>query len=159
MITNVAAEFPAASAMWGQIDLIVQEELAKAKIPNSTVAIIQGENVEYLSYPDAAADSEQMLDMYALFQIGSVSKAYTGLGILLLEDDGLLSLEDPVSKYLPWFTVSYEGKTVPSDVLTIADLIYHTSGFTNSESKYPNAIIGISLEESVRQINESELAF
>ena len=154
---HAASGVSSASDKYEQIDTIVREELAKANIPNSAIAIIQGEDAEYLFYPDA--DCESTLDRHALFQIGSVSKAYTGLGILLLEDEGLLSLDDLANKYLPWFTVSYEGKTVPPEELTIANLLYQTSGFTNDETKYPNASSGMSIEESVRQINESELLF
>jgi CubicO group peptidase (beta-lactamase class C family) len=141
----------------GQIDAVVSEELFKAKIPNASISIIQGNEVKYLSYPDGG--SGFAVDEYTLYQIGSVSKSFTGLGILLLEDNDLLSLDDPVNKYLPWFTVSHNRKAVSSDVLTIADCLYQTSGFTNDEARYPSAKHGMSLEDSVRQINKCELAF
>ncbi len=41
-----------------------------------------------------------------------MSKAFTGMGILLLEEQGLLSMTDPIQKYLPWFTLKYQGKPV-----------------------------------------------
>jgi len=56
LLNNMGAELPVASAMWRQIVLIVQEELAKAKLPNSTIAIIQGESVEYLRRKNMQSD-------------------------------------------------------------------------------------------------------
>lgn len=140
-----------------QFDNVVLDELTESKIPNAAIAIIRGDEVESLSYPNKV--SEPADDEYTLFQIGSLSKSFTGLGVLLLEDNGLLSLDDPVSKYLSWFTVSYGGKSVPPEAFTIANLLYQTSGFTNSEAKYPSASDGMSIEESVRQISGSDLEF
>ncbi|MGB3467218.1 MAG: serine hydrolase domain-containing protein, partial [Cyclobacteriaceae bacterium] len=53
------------------------------------------------------------------FRIGSVSKTFTATLILMLEKDGLLSTEDPVSKFLP----GYQHGEV-----TISQLLSHTSG-------------------------------
>ncbi|MCL1819505.1 MAG: beta-lactamase family protein [Oscillospiraceae bacterium] len=152
--TNAAAE----SSDREQVDSVILNELAKAKIPNAAIAIMRGEETEYLFYPDTNKNGRTAADMNTLFQIGSLSKAYTGLGILLLEDEGLLSLDDPVSEYLPWFTVSYDGESVPPEAFTIANLLYQTSGFTNSD-KYPSASVGMSVEEGVRLANGKELAF
>lgn len=154
---TAAGESSAVSDIHEQIDRVVSNEISKASIPNAAIAIIRGDEVEYLSYSNS--DGEPAVDKHTLFQIGSVSKAYTGLGVLLLEDEGLLSLDDPISKYLPWFTVSYDGKTVPADDLTVANALYQTSGFTNSEGRYPTASYGMSIEENLRQISGSELVF
>lgn len=56
------------------------------------------------------------------FHIGSITKQFTAASILLLEQDGKLAINDPISKYLP---------SMPADkkTLTIAQLLAHTSGF------------------------------
>ncbi len=64
-----------------------------------------------LNVPHAATD---------VFMIGSVSKQFTAAAILLLEEDGLLRVNDPVSKYLPNF--------MPGVQITIEQLLTHTSG-------------------------------
>jgi CubicO group peptidase (beta-lactamase class C family) len=74
-----------------------------------------------------------------LYQIGSLTKAYTGLAILLLEDEGVLFPSDPVTKYIPWLTFTYQGSIVKSEDFTIAALLYQTSGLTNDENTYPQA--------------------
>jgi len=74
-------------------------------------------------------DSEQD----TIFQIGSVAKSFTGFGVLMLEDMGLLSVYDSVNQHLPWFWVNYNGTPVPHEDITIYNLLHHTSGFTSDE--------------------------
>ncbi|MBN3520236.1 beta-lactamase family protein [Algoriphagus lutimaris] len=56
-----------------------------------------------------------------VFQIGSMTKQFTAVGILILEEEGKLSIEDDVRKYIPDFPVQGEK-------LTIQHLLNHTSG-------------------------------
>jgi CubicO group peptidase (beta-lactamase class C family) len=55
------------------------------------------------------------------FRLGSMTKQFTAALILLLQDDGKLNIEDPVSKYLPDTPKAWEK-------ITLADLLGHTSG-------------------------------
>lgn len=56
------------------------------------------------------------------FQLASVSKQFTAIAILLLEQDGKLRIEDPLRKYIP--ELPYEG-------VTLQHLLNHTSGLPN----------------------------
>ena len=94
-------------------------ELSRLRIPNAAIAIISGDDVQYI-FKDSAQDM--------LFQIGSVSKSFTGFAVLLLEDIGLLSLNDPINIHLPWFEVYYQGERVPHEAMTIANFLTQTDG-------------------------------
>ena len=124
-----------------EISSMIQEHVDKAKIPSVSTGMIRGDNVSFLS------KGSQTADQNTLYTIGSTSKAFTALSILWLEDEGLLSLDDSVAKHLPWFKVKYDGKNVPDEDLSIANLVYQTSGFTNDESKFPTAKAEMTLEE------------
>lgn len=63
----------------------------------------------------------------SVFDIASVSKQFTGVAILLLEQDGLLSLDDPLSLYVP-------GLGSDSDRITISALLHHTTGIADYTS-------------------------
>lgn len=72
-----------------------------------------------------------------IFQIASMTKPVTAMGILMLEEEGKLSIEDPVEKHLPEFrgqqlVTKKEGSTVtlakPARPITLKDLLTHTSG-------------------------------
>jgi len=74
-----------------------------------------------------------------IFQIMSMTKPITAVALMILAEEGRLSLSDPVEKYLPefkgmWLVESQDGdKTLtlkrPSRPITIRDLLTHTSGF------------------------------
>lgn len=55
-----------------------------------------------------------------LYRIGSITKTFTAMGIMMLEERGLLSTEDPISKYIPDY--------IRGDDITIHNLLTHTSG-------------------------------
>lgn len=61
------------------------------------------------------------------FQLGSVSKSFTALIVLQLADEGLLSLDDPISKHLPSFRTRDKAA---SDLITIRHLLNHRSGLS-----------------------------
>lgn len=136
-----------------EINEMVQEHMDKAKITSVSIAFIQNGEATYLSYGENSADK------LSLYQIGSTTKAFTALGVLWLEDEGLLSLDDPVSWYIPWLTIKHDGVDVPIEDFSIANLLYQTSGFTNDEARFPSAEDGMTLEDSVRALVNCELAF
>lgn len=61
----------------------------------------------------------------ALFQIGSITKVWTGVLIMQLVDEGLLTLETPVREVLPGFSVADAGVSAR---VTVRELMTHTSG-------------------------------
>lgn len=136
-----------------EISDMIQEHVDKAKIPNGSTGLIHGDKATFLS------KGEQPSDQDTLYYIGSTSKAFTALGVLWLEDQGLLSLDDPIAKYLPWFKVKYEGKTIPDEDISIKNLIYQTSGFINHEKKFPTAKANMTLEEYAQTFSGAELEF
>jgi len=128
----------------------ILNELRRANIPNAAVAVIQDGETSYI-LKDSAYDT--------LFQIGSVAKSFTGFGVLLLEDMGLLSVSDPVNQQLPWFEVRYNGEIVPHESVTIYNLLQHTSGFTSDERRFPSTVGEMTKDEMIAQLVGVELAF
>src|SRR5687768_666088 len=63
-----------------------------------------------------------------VFRIASMTKSFTAMAILKLRDDGKLSLEDPVSKYVPELA-GLPYPTSDSQVLNIRHLLTHSEGF------------------------------
>jgi CubicO group peptidase (beta-lactamase class C family) len=73
----------------------------------------------------------------ALFRIASMTKPITAIGIMILQEEGKLSVDDPVEKHLPEFrgqrlVASRDADSVtlkkPSRPITLRDLLTHTSG-------------------------------
>ncbi|MEO8713208.1 MAG: serine hydrolase domain-containing protein, partial [Parafilimonas sp.] len=104
-----------------------------------TIIVKDGEVVQYKGYGYSDAASKKTMESNSIFRIASQTKAIVSTGILMLYDQGKLSLNDPVSKYIPAFaneTVLDKYKasdttytTVPAKrSITIKDLLTHTSG-------------------------------
>lgn len=101
------------------IDALVARTLADTGVPSAEIAVVRdGQLVFNKAYGKA---SETLKADPALpYQIASNSKQFTAMGLLLLRDEGKLSLDDPVAKYIPGIT--------GGDTITIRELLSHTSG-------------------------------
>jgi CubicO group peptidase (beta-lactamase class C family) len=68
----------------------------------------------------------------SIFQVASMTKPVTALAVLMLEEEGRLSIEDPVAKILPDFEAQaklpLKDGTLPARPITVKDLLTHTSG-------------------------------
>ncbi|MDB5388687.1 MAG: estB 3 [Planctomycetaceae bacterium] len=82
-------------------------------------------------------ETKQPLAKDGLFRIASMTKPVTAMGIMILQEQGKLSVEDPVERHLPEFkgqklvssrTDGLETLKKPSRPITIRDLLTHTSG-------------------------------
>ena len=77
----------------------------------------------------------------SVFRIGSISKQFTAMAIVLLEERGLLSFDDPINKYIPDL-IEYDHN------VTIRHLIHHYSGLGDYEySDYPGRFVNAVGEE------------
>ncbi|MFZ0284204.1 MAG: serine hydrolase domain-containing protein [Terriglobales bacterium] len=105
-----------------QIDAVAADVLAKTGVPSASIAIVQNGKITYLqAYGDARLDPKTPATPAMRYSIGSISKQFTATAILLLREQGKLSLDDKVSKFLP-------GLTRANDV-SIRELLSHTSGY------------------------------
>jgi CubicO group peptidase (beta-lactamase class C family) len=66
------------------------------------------------------------------FRIASMSKAFTGLSILMLRDAGKLRLSDPVATHIPE-TAGWAPATPDSPAITVGDLLHHVAGFVTDD--------------------------
>lgn len=127
----------------------------KADIPGLSFVLVDENNTYTKNWGYADKKNKIPVTSKTLFELGSASKAFSALAILKLEEDSLISLDDEVSKYIPWFKVFYNKKEVQ---ITLRDLLHHTSGIpTETVSKIPPGEEDNMLEKTVRVINNLEL--
>lgn len=93
--------------------------------PNIAVAITDNNKTIYLKH----FGNTQKVNKYL---IGSNTKSFTALITLILQEKGLLNIDDPVNKYLKWF--KYKNNNV-SNKITIKNLLQHTSGIDTEMGK------------------------
>ena len=91
-----------------------------------SVAIVHRDGSEWingLGTADVASGRANTAD--TLFRIGSTSKAFAALSILMLADQGKLSLDDPVRKLVP--DVWFENRWEATDPIRVVHLLEHTT--------------------------------
>ena len=106
----------------------LEKILKDTHTPGVSVAIVHKDGPEWvagLGIADVAANRANTAD--TLFRIGSTSKAFTSLSILMLADQGRLSLDDPVHKLVP--DLWYENRWESTDPIRIVHLLEHTTGW------------------------------
>jgi len=118
--TDAQTQLPA--EVQQKIDKVATDALAKSGVPGASIAVVKDGQIAYLhAYGDARLDPKIPARPEMRYSIGSISKQFTAAAILLLQEQGKLSLDDKVGKFLP-------GLTRASEV-TIRQILSHTSGY------------------------------
>lgn len=157
--TTEAVPLSLSQAEIEKIEAFVQRQMAIWKIPGISLVIVKGDQTVYQKgFGFADLDKKEPVTATTLFELGSASKAFTGLAILQLEEKGMIKLTDPVDKYLPWLKMKFQGNEVP---VTIGNMLYHTSGLPHYEtlSTIPASLEDDALEEAVQKLVGKELMF
>ena len=114
-------------------------------------------SLDAVGYLDVAARAPMPTD--ALFWIASQSKPMTAAAFMMLVDEGKVSLDDPVSKFLPefrdqWVAVERDNDHIllkkPAQPVTIRHILSHTSGLPFSSAMEKPTLDGLSLKDGVR---------
>ena len=120
--------------------------------------------VSYEAVGSLNLDKKTPMTKDALFRIASMTKPITAIGIMILADEGKLSVDDPVEKYLPEFkgqmqVVTKSADTVtlkkPTRPITLRDLLTHTSGLQGS---LPTGLSDLYVKRN-RTLAEAVIAF
>ena len=106
----------------GKIDAVATRVLEATGVPSASIAVVKDGKVAYThAYGLARLAPPLPADPSMRYSIGSISKQFTAAALLMLQQDGKLKLDDPVSKYLPKLTRANE--------VTLRMLLSHTSGY------------------------------
>lgn len=124
-LAALALPFPAAAQELTaeeltSIDRAVTETLQQTGVPSAEVAVVRGGRLVLDRAWGKASDSIPQARQDLPYQIASNSKQFLAALLLLLEDDGKLSLDDPVSRWLP--------EVAGAQRITVRQLLSHTSG-------------------------------
>ncbi len=111
-----------------EIDGLYRAFAAESQLPGGAVLVMKGDSVAYLKcFGLADMVTGVKITANTLFNLGSVSKTFVANGILILQEEGKLSVADPVSKYFPGF----KSREI-ADRVTVMHLLTHTSGLPDN---------------------------
>ena len=146
--------FVSAAARADRVDDYVREQMRRRHVPGLALAVVRGGRViKARGYGLASVEWDAPATPETVFEIGSITKQLTAAAVMLLVEDGRVSLDDPLAKYVP------EAPDAWRDV-RVRHLLTHTSGLRNY-----TGLKGFELTERltraqfVRLVAEHPLAF
>jgi CubicO group peptidase (beta-lactamase class C family) len=124
--------FPSDGGIAAKLKPFVENDV----IPGAVVLVADKDKIldlETVGYSDV--DKKTPMEVNDLFMIASMSKTITSVGLMMMVDEGKVSLDDPVEKYLP----AFKGQMVadqhdpthphpPKHPITVREVMSHTSG-------------------------------
>ncbi len=113
----------AVNAQTGNLDSVklnvhINKLISRYNIPGADIAVLRNDSVIYRYLESKNSDKKNYL-------IGSCSKSFTALTVLMLTEKGKIDLDKPVKAYLPWFVVK-DTKSI--DQITVRHLLNQSSG-------------------------------
>ncbi|TCP67312.1 cyclic peptide export ABC transporter [Baia soyae] len=138
------------------VEKFINDQKEAGKIPGLAIVVTQGDKTLYqkgVGY--ANVDQQKKIERNTLFEIGSTSKAFTAQALFQLEEKGLVRFDDPITKYIPWLTMMYQGK--PAQI-TVEQFLHHTSGVPfKTIGQIASSTSDDALEKTVRKLVGVEL--
>lgn len=155
IITPIVAATNAAAPKIAAIDQAMQEFVDRGEISGAVTLVgHEGKVVHLGTVGMSDIDTQQAMQPWSKFSIASMTKPITATALMILQEEGKLSIEDKVSKYIPAFAnMKLENGQPPSRELTIRDVITHTSGLAG------NQVFTGSLADHVNELATRPLAF
>ncbi|MBV9056814.1 MAG: beta-lactamase family protein [Candidatus Eremiobacteraeota bacterium] len=129
-----------------RIDGVVERTMARLQLPSVSIAVALDGRLAYVrSYGAARPD--------ARYEIGSISKEFTAVCVLLLQQDGKLQLDTPLARYLP--DIPHAGE------VSIRQLLTHTAGYPDyyATLSNPDLFQNATLDEIIARYSRAPLDF
>lgn len=121
-VVPALAASPLPTAVTQQIDQIASSALAQSGVPSASIAVVRDGKLAYVhAYGEARLDPKTAATPAMRYSIGSISKQFTAAAILMLQQQGKLSLDDTVAKFFPQLT--------DASHITLRQILSHTSGY------------------------------
>ena len=157
LLTTVSLSSVAADEKLDQLVAEIAEgEIEAGRAIGMTIGVARGDETLHLKgYGLADIENSVAASENSVYRIGSITKMFTAVAILLLVEEDKLSLDDPLTKFLP----DYPG---PGGHATVRQLLQHTSGifsFTDRPNHRGNQRNDMTLEEITASFRDQPLHF
>jgi CubicO group peptidase (beta-lactamase class C family) len=124
---------PAASI--AELDARIAKALADARIPGASIAVIENNKIILAKgYGVSDLKASTPVTTETIFRAGSISKSLTSIGIMMLVEEGKLSLEDKLADLVP--ELRFANPWENTDPVRLVHLLEHTSGFDDIDFRH-----------------------
>jgi CubicO group peptidase (beta-lactamase class C family) len=130
-------------ALNARIAARMKEVIEAKEVPGAVTLVATRERVTHLeAHGKAGPGNAKPMRKDSIFWIASMTKPITGTAILMLQEEGKLSVDDPVSKFIPSFGDLKTPSGRPAR-LTLKHLMTHTSGLAEATSEESKAALSL----------------
>ena len=135
--------------------------MARAGVPGLALAVVDGDRVVWQQgFGTTDGDGSSPVTVDTIFSTQSMSKVFTATAVMRAVQAGLVELDEPITTYLPGFTVHSAFEPHPERRITLRMLLSHTAGFTHEAPLGNNYEPGPgSFDAHVRTISDTWLRF
>lgn len=134
-VADAAAQDAAGGATLAYIDAAARELVREDGTPGLALALVaDGQITAVRTWGWADLASRTAVTPETRFLAGSISKAFTAVALLQLQEEGQVDLRRPVADYLPWFKVRSRFPAI-----TLHHLLTHTAGLSRDRSDLPSS--------------------
>lgn len=139
------------------IDAFVETHANNANLPGLALGIVHNDQIVHLQSFGIADPSGREITAQTPFKLASVTKSFTALAIMQLVEAGLVELDAPVQRYLPWFSIADANASAR---ITVRHLLNQTSGFSTQDGlRALDAPSELDAESYVRGLSNAILAY
>lgn len=139
------------------LDTWLQTQIRYGKMPGVSVGIVyNGELIYQKGFGYADTEKKIPSTPDSRYRIASQTKLFTAIGIMILRDEGKLSLDDPITKYLTWLKLKPYNETDPQ--ITVRQLLSHSSGLSRDIEEHWTGF-QFPTKEEFRQLAKTNLHF
>ena len=136
----------------------VEGQIAYRGLPGVAVGVVADQDLVWASgYGYADTKAKRPMTAATKFRMASHSKLFTATAIMQLREQGKVRLDDPVSKYLPWFQVKPAGED--DGPITIEQLLDHASGLPREAGAHWTTLQFPTEDEVRKLITDRQAAF
>ena len=138
-----------------RIDRFVEEQMDARQVPGFALAIVRGSEVVHQRGFGSADGSGRPVTVDTPFVLGSVTKSFTALAVMQLVDAGKVSLEAPISRYVPELQLADRAERR----ITVRQLLNQTSGIPGlAGGRLLRSVGDGTLLDAARELDSTKLA-
>ncbi|MBC7400221.1 MAG: beta-lactamase family protein [Mucilaginibacter sp.] len=130
--TLVASTNPLKKIVDKVVDSIARRYIQKSNTVGLSIGIIKDGKISTYNYGETKRSNNQLPTINTIYEIGSITKTFTAAILAYYVNDGKMSLNDPITKYLP---DSVAGNPALKDI-TLVNLINHISGLPSLPANF-----------------------
>jgi CubicO group peptidase (beta-lactamase class C family) len=131
----------------------LQPFVDQGQVSGVVAAVFDGETEHSIAVGLANQEKQTRMSAGTLFGVMSMTKPVTAAGLMILVDEGKVSLDDPVAKFIPAFADAKTESGEPVRGLTVRHVFTHTSGLTGDQG------CEVSLEATANALAKRPFAF